>query len=294
MEVIDTIEDLRVARGAIRGRVGLVPTMGALHAGHLSLVEQARRDNDAVIVTIFVNPTQFAANEDLSAYPRDLPRDLEMLRAVGCDVVFTPTPDLMYPPGYQTYITVEEVTKGLEGEHRPGHFRGVATVVAKLFNLTQPDIAYFGQKDAQQVTVLRRLVHDLNFPLKITICPTSRESDGLAMSSRNVYLTEEQRAAAPVLYRALQAAGKCYDEGERNPDMLRQTMRAILEAEPLAETDYVSAADASTLKELDSPIGAPILLSMAVKIGRARLIDNCLLPLSLNTYAGLSQALGRP
>ncbi len=196
MDVIDSIEGLRKARKAIIGSVGLVPTMGALHAGHIALVRQAKSENDNVIVTIFVNPTQFAQNEDLSKYPRDIPRDLDMLRQVGVDLVFTPTADQIYPAGFQTWIEVERVAQGLEGARRPGHFRGVATVVAKLFNLTRPDCAYFGQKDAQQAAVIKQMVRDLNFPMRIRICPTVREADGLAMSSRNVYLSEQQRRSA--------------------------------------------------------------------------------------------------
>jgi pantoate--beta-alanine ligase len=292
MIVVDNIEELRAARRTLRGRIGLVPTMGALHKGHLSLVEAARADNASVVATIFVNPTQFAAHEDLSKYPRDLPRDLSLFEQAGVDLVFTPTPDLMYPPGFQTWVEVEQVSKGLEGERRPGHFKGVATVVAKLFHLTQPDMAYFGQKDAQQVAVIRRMVRDLNFPLDIVVCPTLREADGLAMSSRNVYLSPEQRAAAVVLYRALQAAADVYGAGETAPETLRQTMRAVLRGEPLAVVDYVSAADARTLQELNRPTGEPVLLSMAARIGTTRLIDNCLLPAELNDRANLTALLG--
>lgn len=292
METFNTLEAFRQARTQLTGRVGLVPTMGALHAGHLALVEQARSENDVVVVTIFVNPTQFGPNEDLAAYPRDLPRDLALLQAAGVDVVFTPTPDVIYPPGYQTYIEVEQVAQGLEGARRPGHFRGVATVVAKLFNITQPHIAYFGQKDAQQVAVIRRMVHDLNFPLEIAVCPTLREADGLAMSSRNAYLTPEQRQAAPVVYRALQAAADAYEAGMSDPEALRLTMLAMLHLEALATPEYVSAADARTLRELDAATDVPILLSLAVRVGKTRLIDNLLLPRELNTRAGLGQVLG--
>lgn len=296
MHVIDSLADLRRARASLSGRIGLVPTMGALHAGHRALVETARAENDAVLVTIFVNPTQFAPTEDLSTYPRDLPGDLRLLEAAGVDLVFTPTPDLMYPPGYQTYVTVEEVTAGLEGASRPGHFRGVATVVSKLFNLTQPDFAYFGQKDAQQVAVLRRMVDDLNFPLTMVICPTVRESDGLAMSSRNVYLAPEQRAAAPVLYRALQSVGDRYATGTRDPETLRAAMRSVVDAEPLAEVEYISLTDARTLREVHQPdpTNSPLLASLAVRFGRTRLIDNSLLPFDLNTRAGLYATLGNP
>lgn len=292
MQVIDSIEGLRKARKTITGRVGVVPTMGALHEGHLTLARQARADNDAVIATIFVNPTQFAPNEDFNAYPRDLARDLAMLETLGVDVVFTPTPALMYPPNFQTFVKVDQVTQGLEGDLRPNHFRGVATVVSKLFNLTQPDVAYFGQKDAQQVVVIRRMVADLNFPLEVAVIPTVREADGLAMSSRNVYLTPEQRAAAGVIYRALVAAAQAYDEGERTPANLRAVARNVLKTEAQAEIEYVAVNDPSTLIGVHEPAEQPLLLSMAVQIGRPRLLDNCLLPWSLNTREGLTATLG--
>lgn len=292
MQVIETIEGLRVTRRNLGGWVGLVPTMGALHAGHLSLVEQACADNDAVIVTIFVNPTQFAANEDLAKYPRDLKHDLELLRQMKVDIVFTPTPAMMYPAGFQTYVEVEKISQGLEGGHRPGHFRGVATIVSKLFNVTQPHVAYFGQKDAQQVAVIRRMVDDLNFPLEINICPTMREPQGLAMSSRNVYLSPEERRAAGALYRALHVASDIYESGGRDPNLLRQTMLVTLQAEELIKVDYVSAADAKTLQELEIPSDQPILLSLAVTIGTTRLIDNMLAPITLNNRSGLTATLG--
>lgn len=279
MQVVVTIEALRTARAGFAGRVGLVPTMGALHGGHLSLVERARCENDAVIVTIFVNPTQFAPGEDLASYPRDLARDLTMLRDVKADLVFTPTPEIIYPTDFQTFVEVTGVSQGLEGVHRPNHFRGVVTVVAKLFNLTQPDRAYFGQKDAQQVAVIRQMVRDLNFPLELVVCPTVREPDGLALSSRNAYLTPEQRQAAPVLYRALSAARDAYIAGERQPKRLRQMMLAVLHSEPLAALEYVSVADAESMKEMDATITRPALLSMAVRFGKTRLIDNLQLSL---------------
>lgn len=292
MQVIDGIDALRAVRSELARSVGLVPTMGALHVGHLALVERARRENDHVIATIFINPTQFAPSEDLSSYPRDLEGDLRKLEAAGADLVFTPTPDIMYPSGYQTFITVEQITEGLEGEHRPGHFRGVATVVAKLFNLTQPHRAYFGQKDAQQVAVLRRMAFDLNFPLEVMVHPTLREPDGLAMSSRNVYLTPEQRQAANVLYRALHAAGQVYEAGERSPDQLTKVAQKVLQSEPFAQPEYVAINDARTLEPVMSRIDAPLLMSTAVRIGKARLIDNVLLPLALNSEAGLQSTLG--
>lgn len=292
MQVVEDIEALRRARPGLPGHVGLVPTMGALHEGHLELVRAAKRENDSVIVTIFVNPTQFGANEDYGAYPRDLPGDLALLEREGVDLVFTPTPKLMYPPGYRTYVHVEEVTQGLEGERRPGHFVGVATVVAKLFNLTQPQVAYFGQKDAQQVVVLQHLARDLNFPLRIAVCETVREPDGLAMSSRNRYLKPEQRAAAASIYGALRAAADAYERGERRPEALRRAARTVLEAVPGAEIDYVALNDPRTLRGIIEATEQPILLSLVVKIGRPRLLDNALLPWSLNNREDLTRLLG--
>jgi pantoate--beta-alanine ligase len=276
MHVVQTVAEVRRARSGQPGTWGLVPTMGYLHAGHLSLVERARAENDRVGVSIFVNPAQFGPGEDLAAYPRDLERDLESLKRAGTDLVWVPPTDEIYPPGYQTYIDVEEVTKVLEGAARPGHFRGVATVVAKLFNVFSPDRAYFGQKDAQQVAVIRQMVRDLNFRVELVVCPIVREADGLAMSSRNVYLTPEQRDAAPVLYRALGAAHAAWTLGERDGELLRQAMRRILDSEALAQTEYVSAADPETLVELGRATRG-VLLSMAVRIGKARLIDNLFL-----------------
>ena len=250
--------------------------MGALHEGHLSLVRRARAECDHVGVSIFVNPTQFGPAEDLSRYPRDLDRDLQLLEPLGVDVVWTPTPDIVYPNGFQTWVTVEQVTQPLEGKHRPGHFRGVATVVAKLFTAFTPDRAYFGQKDAQQAVVIRQMARDLNFPVEIVICPIVREPDGLALSSRNVYLSPEERRAATVLYRALSAAKAKFDASERDAEMLRAAMSSTLAAEPLAREEYVSAADLETLAELEQVEGG-VLLSMAVRIGKTRLIDNFLL-----------------
>jgi pantoate--beta-alanine ligase len=250
--------------------------MGALHAGHMALAARAREENDCVGASIFVNPTQFGPAEDLSQYPRPLDRDLALLEEAGVDLVWTPSPAQVYPPGFQTWVEVSEVSRPLEGTHRPGHFRGVATVVAKLFNAFTPDRAYFGQKDAQQVIVLAQMVRDLGFPLQMVVCPTVREKDGLALSSRNVYLDPQQRAAAPVLYRALSAARTAYCAGERRGDQLRSIMGEILAAEPLAQVDYVSAADPETLREVEATADH-ILLSMAVRIGQTRLIDNVML-----------------
>jgi len=292
LRLLETIVDLRTYRSELSGQVGVVLTMGYLHAGHLSLVQAARHENDHVLATIFVNPTQFDPKEDLSAYPRDLPRDLAMLQEAGVDAVFTPTPVMMYPAGYQTTISVETVSEGKEGAVRPGHFRGVATIVAKLFHLTQPHRSYFGQKDAQQVAVIRRMVQDLIFPLEVRVGPIVRESDGLAMSSRNVYLRPDERQAARVLHRALQATAMAYAAGERHPDALRSTAEHVIGAEPLAALDYVSVADACTLAEQTHPTDAPLLLSLAAKIGKPRLLDNMLLPLELNTLEGATATLG--
>lgn len=285
MMIATAVEDLKQARAALSGTFGLVPTMGALHEGHLSLVRRAARECDRVGVSIFVNPAQFAPGEDLDRYPRNLERDLRMLEPLGVDLVWTPAPEVVYPPGFQTWVTVEEVSKGLEGAVRPSHFRGVATVVAKLFNLFRPDRAYFGQKDAQQVVVIRRMAADMNFPVRIVVCPTVREPDGLALSSRNAYLDREERRAAVVLYRALCAAHARWQAGERDAEVLRAAMRAVVQGEPLAHLDYVSAADPETLEELGHVTGGG-LLSLAVRFRNARLIDNLLLPPEVTDAAG--------
>ncbi|MBN1537108.1 MAG: pantoate--beta-alanine ligase [Anaerolineales bacterium] len=274
MKVVTDLEELRAARKQLAEQVGLVPTMGYLHAGHLSLVAAARRDCASVVATIFVNPTQFSPEEDLTSYPRDLSRDLALLEEEGVDVVWTPTPEIMYPPGYQTWVTVEEISLPLEGARRPGHFRGVTTVVAKLFNAVQPQYAYFGQKDAQQAAVIRRMALDLNFPLEVIVCPTVREADGLAMSSRNTYLNPQERQAATVLFRALRAAQTACNKGERHAKKLRLIMRQTIETEPLAKLQYVSCAGVLTLQEIEGEITGEVLLSMAVFFGKTRLIDN--------------------
>ncbi len=276
MRSITSLDELRSARLSLDGTVGFVPTMGYLHEGHLSLIRRAREECRHVVVSIFVNPTQFGPNEDLARYPRDLERDLSLIEPLGVDLVWTPTAEEMYPKGYQTWVEVEAVTRRLEGAMRPGHFRGVTTVVAKLFNVVQPHKAYFGQKDAQQAAVIRRMTMDLNFPIEIVVCPTVREADGLAMSSRNVYLDPEQRKAATVLFRSLSAAKELYEAGERNAEKLRERMKEVLAAEPLAEVQYVSCADYDTLEEL-SEITGKALLSMAVFVGKTRLIDNFVL-----------------
>lgn len=276
MKKIVEIEDLRALREWLPEPVGFVPTMGYLHEGHLSLVRQARLECASVVASIFVNPTQFGPQEDLAAYPQDLPRDLRLLEEMGVDLVWVPTVEMMYPPGYQTWVSVEEVAKSLEGSRRPTHFRGVTTVVAILFNSIQPQKAYFGQKDAQQAVVIRRMVKDLNFPLEVRVCPIVREGDGLAMSSRNIYLNPAERRAAPILYQALQAARMAFESGERDADLLRRIVSEKIQIEPMASLQYVSCADAETLQELTGLIDRG-LLSLAVFFGKTRLIDNIIL-----------------
>lgn len=276
MKVVSTISEIHSARRSLSGTVGLVPTMGYLHEGHLSLIRLAREQCEHVVVSIFVNPTQFGPNEDLSKYPRDLDRDLSLIEPLGTDLVWMPTAEIMYPAGYQTWVEVEEVTRPLEGAQRPGHFKGVTTIVAKLFNGVQPHKAYFGQKDAQQAAVIRQMTRDLNLPIEIVVCPIVREPDGLAMSSRNVYLDHDQRKAATVLFRSLSAAKELYDAGERNTEKIRGKMKEVLTGEPLANVQYVSCADFDTLEELEE-IKGKTLLSMAVFIGKTRLIDNFVL-----------------
>lgn len=274
MKIFTEISDIRAQRWADPLAIwGMVPTMGYLHEGHLSLVRRARQENDRVGVSIFVNPTQFNNPNDLTAYPRDPERDLVMLREAGADLVWAPTPEIVYPPGYQTYVEVEEVTRPLEGAARPGHFRGVATVVAKLFNVFQPQRAYFGQKDAQQVVVIRQMVKDLNFNLELVIGPTVREADGLAMSSRNARLSPAARQAATCLYRALLAARQAFEQGQRSADSLRAIMQSVIESTLLARLDYASVAQPDTLAEL-TVIGERALLSLAVFVDEVRLIDN--------------------
>jgi pantoate--beta-alanine ligase len=276
MKVVNSINDLRSARETLKGRVGLVPTMGFLHDGHLSLVRRARQECDCVLASIYVNPTQFGPNEDFSAYPRDVERDLNLLKENGTDLVWIPTDADMYPKGFQTFVVVEEITKVLEGAMRPTHFRGVSTVVAKLFNSVQPDVAYFGQKDAQQVAVLKQMVSDLNFNLEMVVCPIVREKDGLALSSRNTYLDTDQRKSALVLSRSLKEARKLFASGERDVNAIRQRMDEVFSSEPIAKVQYISLADPTSLLELES-ISESALVSMAVYIGKTRLIDNTVL-----------------
>jgi pantoate--beta-alanine ligase len=276
MQTITTLAELRAARRGLPGPVGFVPTMGYLHAGHISLARRARAECASVVASIFVNPTQFGPNEDLAKYPRDLPRDLAQLEAAGVALVWTPTPEEMYLPGFQTWVTVDGLTRRLEGAARPTHFRGVTTIVAKLFNAVGPDKAYFGQKDAQQAAVIRQMVKDLNFPIEIVVCPIVREPDGLAMSSRNVYLNPQERQAATVLFRSLSAAKSSYQAGERQAEALRAHVQEIIASEPLAALQYVSCADYDTLEELET-LSGKALLSMAVYFGKTRLIDNFVL-----------------
>ena len=276
MIVIETIPDMTYFRLNLKEPVGFVPTMGYLHEGHMSLVRKARAENKTVIASIYVNPTQFGPREDLSKYPRDLPRDLAMLDKEGADVVFFPSDKEMYPTGYDTWVTVDNLTKPLEGDSRPTHFRGVTTIVTKLFNIVRPTNAYFGQKDAQQALVIKKMAVDLNMNLKVVVCPTIREPDGLAMSSRNVYLNPEQRKSAPVLYQSLLLAKDIFAIGERNADVILEQMTTLIQKEPLAKIDYISISDTETLAELKT-IQKSALVSMAVKFGNTRLIDNIIL-----------------
>ena len=273
MQVVKTISDIRSLRQRLSGSVGFVPTMGYLHEGHLALVRRGRMENSTAIVSIYINPAQFGPREDFGSYPRDLNRDLELLREEGVDIVFVPTDAEMYPPEFSSWVDVEKVTERLEGVSRPGHFKGVATIVAKLFNIVQPSRAYFGQKDAQQAVVIKRMVADLNMGIEIIVVPTVRESDGLAMSSRNVYLSPEERRAATILFRALTLAQKLWQGGEKDADKVRRQMTSLIQKEPLARIDYVSIADAETLEE-QSSVDRPALASLAVRIGKTRLIDN--------------------
>jgi len=276
MRVTENISELRTIRRSLTGVFGLVPTMGALHNGHASIIRRARLECDHVGVSIFVNPTQFGPGEDLAKYPRTMEKDLVLLENLGVDAVWAPVPEFVYPTGYQTWITVDKVSKPLEGTVRPGHFSGVATVVAKLLNIFTPNRAYFGQKDAQQVAVIRRMAADLNFAVDIVVSPTVREADGLAMSSRNAYLNEDERRAAPALYRALSEAKARFEAGERNANAIRAVVLETLSAEPCAKAQYVSVANPDTIEELHEVNGGA-LLSVAVIIGKTRLIDNILL-----------------
>lgn len=276
MKVVETIASMKAERGKLAGSVGFVPTMGYLHQGHLELVRHARTETLTVIASIFVNPSQFGPQEDFTAYPRDPERDLALLEKEGVGLVFMPDTQEIYPKGFSSWVMLEGITQRLEGESRPGHFRGVTTVVAKLLNIVQPDRAYFGQKDAQQLAVIRKMVSELSMNLEVVAVPTVREPDGLAMSSRNIYLSPEERKASLVLWKALCLARGHWENGERDASRLCQEMTSLIEREPFATIDYVSIANPETLEEL-AEIAAPSLVSLAVRIGGTRLIDNTIL-----------------
>ncbi len=276
MKVVESIYDMERVRQNLATPVGFVPTMGYLHEGHITLVKRAKAESSSVVVSIFVNPTQFGPAEDFEKYPRDVKRDLAMLEKAKTDVVFMPSTASMYPPAYHTWVDVAKITERLEGAIRPGHFRGVATVVAKLFNIVEPHKAFFGQKDAQQLLVIKKMVTDLNMNLEVVAVPTVRETDGLAMSSRNVYLNPEQRKQATALYQALSTAQQLWSQGEKNSENIRQQMVAIIKKQPLANIEYISIASADTLEELQTAT-PPALVSLAVRFGNTRLIDNVVL-----------------
>ena len=281
MEIINRRQRMvSVARKIRRDQdrtIGLVPTMGALHEGHLSLVREARRMCDVVVVSVFVNPTQFGPTEDYEHYPRDLTKDTALLTDYNVDYIFAPAAEEMYPKDFSTYVNVGGLSKPLEGATRPGHFRGVATVVAILFNTVRPDFAFFGQKDAQQAVIIKRMVRDLAFDTEVVVLPIVREESGLAMSSRNEYLDDRERDAAVVLSRALSQARAVYDEGERSAARIVEAVRSTIESEQLTRIDYVSLNDAETLEKLDKLDDRPVLLSLAVFVGKTRLIDNVVL-----------------
>ena len=265
---------IAVAQARHQGRsIGLVPTMGALHAGHVSLIQAARAETGFVVVSIFVNPTQFGPQEDLAHYPRPLADDLRVCAREGVDLVFHPEAAIMYPPGFRTFVQVEGLQDVLCGQSRPGHFRGVATVVLKLLNIVQPDVAYFGQKDAQQICIIQRMIRDLDVPVRVRVCPIVREPDGLAQSSRNQYLDPNQRRQASALYRALQEARELVEKGTRDASVVQQTLAARIQQTPGAVLDYAAVVDAETLQPL-AQLQGPVLLALAVKFGSTRLIDN--------------------
>lgn len=276
IKIATTISKMKALRRQLPEPVGFVPTMGYLHEGHLRLVRQAKAENAAVVVSIFVNPTQFGPSEDFEKYPRDAKRDIFLLEGENVDVLFMPEVLEMYPEGYNSWVDLEGITAELEGASRPGHFRGVTTVVTKLFNITEPARAYFGQKDAQQLLVIRKMVSELNMNLQVVTVPTVREPDGLAMSSRNVYLTPDQRKQAPVLFESLKLAQSLWENGKREAREIRQQMIERIESASDARIDYVSIADIKTLQEIDR-VDRPALVSMAVRLGKTRLIDNILL-----------------
>ena len=273
MKIAKTIADFKTLKLKLPAPLGFVPTMGYLHEGHLELVRQARAENPSVVASIFVNPTQFGPKEDFARYPRDPQHDLALLEKEGVDVVFMPAAEEMYPPNFDSWVEVGKLAEKLEGAARPGHFRGVATVVAKLFNIVLPDKAYFGQKDAQQLVVIKKMATDLDMGVEVIAVPTVREPDGLAMSSRNTYLNAEERKQVAVLYQALTLAQKLYAGGEKDARAIREQMTALIGQQPLADIEYISIADAETLEELDE-LKPPALVSMAVRFGKTRLIDN--------------------
>jgi pantoate--beta-alanine ligase len=279
MEALHNVSEMRIRSRSVRARgsrLGLVPTMGALHEGHLSLLRAAKSKSEVIAASIFVNPTQFGPNEDFTRYPRDLDRDLSLLEREGVDMVFVPSVEEMYPQQSVTWVTVEGLSDRLCGKSRPGHFRGVATVVAKLFNIVEPDIAFFGQKDAAQVAVIRRMVRDLNMPVAINVCPIVRESDGLALSSRNAYLSPEQRKDALVLFRALMRARELFESGERNPAALIEAAKNVFAGSPAVRLDYIEIVDPDELTPLTT-IDHPALVAVAAFVGNTRLIDNIVL-----------------
>lgn len=279
MQIIQSCREMQKLAAELRAQgksLGLVPTMGYFHEGHLSLMRRSRADNHVSIISIYVNPTQFGRGEDFTTYPRDLEGDAQKAQNVGVDIIFAPADKEVYPAGYSTFVEVEELTEGLCGASRPGHFKGVTTVVAKLFHLCKPHRAYFGQKDAQQARIIQQMTADLNLDLEIVVMPIVREADGLAMSSRNIYLSPQERKAALALSRSLAWAQEAYNKGERSADLLIQGIKKIIEKEKLGLIDYVDIVDADTLKEVGQ-IERPVLVALAIKFGKARLIDNCTL-----------------
>ncbi|RMF74246.1 MAG: pantoate--beta-alanine ligase [Acidobacteria bacterium] len=294
MELIRRLHLMREISQEARGRgrkIGLVPTMGALHDGHLSLVRRARELCDLVVVSVFVNPAQFGPNEDFDRYPRDLTRDADLCVQEGVDYLFAPSGEEMYPPGYRTWVEVEGLSDVFEGASRPGHFRGVATVVLKLFNIVRPHFSFFGQKDGQQVVIVQRMIRDLNLDVELVVCPTQRDADGLALSSRNAYLDPDERAAATCLYRALERARELIeDQGVRDARQVEAAMRQVIESEPLARLDYLAITDTETLERVDE-IDRRVLVALAVWIGETRLIDNMILePRKRGAHATMEEA----
>ena len=279
MKIVETCAEMAALCRTVQRPLGLVPTMGALHDGHLALVRRARADSETMAASIFVNPSQFGPNEDFATYPRSFERDLHLLEENGADLVFAPPPEEVYPDGFDTWIEPGSVAQGMEGAARPGHFRGVATVVAKLFTITRPDRAYFGQKDGQQVAVIRKLNDDLNLGVDVVVMPTIREPDGLALSSRNAYLTPDERETAPAVYRALCAAEDVWRRGERDAHRIQRAANNILGREALIHAvDYISIVDADTMQPVGTiPVGGRVMIAIAVRLGSVRLIDNVVL-----------------